>query len=135
MKSPTLPQAFSFLLALLLLAGCASSKTTFTFPEHLPGTIESALSSPWTHLPSKLEFGNTHACRDYTMPQAAPSLQAVLDHYQAQMEDQGWQGEPSQLSMDDNKLNVTWLDEESNAGVMVIYMPELWQAIVCIGNP
>ena len=71
----------------------------------------------------------------YDMPEAAPSIPDFLAHYQAEMEKQGWEGDPSELTETTNKLTATWLDEEHNAGVMVIYTPQMWLAVVCVGNP
>lgn len=122
-------------LLALLITSCGPPKGTFTFPAGYPNTIEGALIAPYTNLPSRLEFGNDRECRVYDMPDLAPSTQEVLDHYQAQLEAQGWQGDATMLSLSDERLDVTWLDEEHNSGVRVIYTPDVWLGIVCVGNP
>ena len=134
MKPTRLLISLLFCTGLLLLSGCAP-KQVFTFPAAYPESVEHALSSPYTNLPNTLDFGTSRECLMYDMPEAAPSIPDFLAHYQAEMEEQGWQGDPSELSETADKLTAKWLDEAHNAGVMVIYSPDMWLAVVCVGNP
>ena len=134
MKPTRLLISLLLFTGLLLLSGC-DSKEIFTFPAAYPESTEYALSSPYTNLPNTLDFGTSRECLMYDMPEAAPSIPDFLAHYQAEMEKQDWKGDPSELTETADKLTVTWLDEAHNAGVMVIYTPEMWLAVVCVRNP
>lgn len=134
MKTTRLILTFMVLSVLLLLSGCDSQKG-YKFPEQFPGSEETDLSGPFLNISRALKAGNSKECRSYVMPEEAPSIQSVFDHYQAEMEKQGWEGQPTEKIEQEFKLNATWLNEEENTGVMLIYMLDMWEAVVCVGYP
>ena len=133
MKATRLVLTLMFILTLLLLSGCSSN--TYTFPAPMEGMLSGPLIAPYTNFPNTLTYGKTHECLLYDMPQALPSIQDFKAHYQAAMEAQGWTGEPSEVSETADKLIASWVDANNKAGMTVLYSPELWIAIVCVGNP
>lgn len=123
------------LLALILLLSACSPKEIYRMPDPFPGTEETEMPSVFATFINRLGYGATRECTSYVFPEDTPDIQDVLDYYQGVMEDQGWQGEPSELLEQEFKLNATWKDEARDAGMTVIYMKDMWQSIVCIGNP
>jgi hypothetical protein len=133
MKATRLVLSLMFLLSLFLLSGCGSSG--YSIPAPMEGMLEGALAAPYNNFPNTLAFGKTHDCRMYEMPAALPSIQDFKAHYQAEMEKQGWTGDPTEVTEMENKLIASWVDANNKAGMIVVYSPELWTAIVCVGNP
>ena len=133
MKSTRLVLTILFLLT-LLLSGCGP-KQTYTFPVAYPETLEGSLIAPYQNVLTTMGFGETRECRMYDMPERPPSIADFLAYYQAEMEKQGWEGEPSELTELPNKLLAKWVEEDNSAGLYVIYSPDLWLAVVCLGNP
>lgn len=134
MKTTRLLLTLIFIAVLLMLSGCGP-KTIYTLPEAYPNTIQGQLSSPYQNVYNNMGFGKARECVMYDMPELAPSIADFRAHYQAEMEKQGWTGEPSEVTELPNKLLAKWVDEKKDAGVYVIYSPDLWLAVVCVGNP
>jgi hypothetical protein len=123
-------------LVSIFLVSCSPKQqiTSFELPAPMPnaeGPNEPFF--PWDTFAQDLAFGNQKECWEYYIPSPTPSWKDFLAHYQKEVENQGWVGKPTHVSND--PYTAAWINKEGNTGFLMMYMPDLFQAVVCIGNP